>query len=508
MSSDRPYQSQLFTVLHRTVQRAKDQASLLWRNFKVSVTWGAQLALYPFYAVIKASRLVGKQIGQTWRSESFRLSAWTEAVTGGLAVAWIDRTPLPDCDAPIQTVLTALVQRDIAALPAGEADCLIISLAEGTKIQGVASLLSTRRLALVTTGNQTLDILSASQQHELRQRIIYEIACYWRSIRARRLPSSSPVAQLGSRVVTPVIAPVVARVIASLGDRLSLARLSGFQSSAIAKLQPLTPVKIPTLWTDRSESRGELNRVGSIQPAITQTEPTLSNLPEIIQAALQHFFGGAEKSLPERDRWETFAGRNAIETPVLTSVQMNAIAVDPWTIIPDVQPQRPVGIQQPTANAIAIALPAATDLPSLTTLRNWVQSRLRLSSQHWGLGGGSPETRSGKVSTYNPPTTPIAASAIAPVAAPIDRIRTQSVKPVAPTRPKAATADSASNLPTHAASTRVAHAPTWLETPAQSMGYQVSWIERLVLGLDRAIVFLEKLFLMFWNSLQLLRKTR
>jgi hypothetical protein len=76
MSSDRPYQSQLLTSLNRTAQRAKHQAGLLWRNFKVSVTWGAQLALYPFYAVVKASRLMGKQLGQTWRSEGLRLSAW------------------------------------------------------------------------------------------------------------------------------------------------------------------------------------------------------------------------------------------------------------------------------------------------------------------------------------------------------------------------------------------------------------------------------------------------
>ncbi len=492
MSSDRPYQSHLFTALHRTVQRAKDQAGLLWRNFKVSVTWGAQLALYPFYAVVKASRWAGKQLGQTWRSESFRFSAWTEAVTDGLSLTWTDRTPMPASDAPINTVLTALMQRDIAALPAGDADCLMISLAEGTKIQGVASILSTRRLALVTTGNQTLDILSASQQHELRQRIIYEIASYWRSMRSRRLPSSSPVAQLGSRVVK------------SLTSRFSLARLSGFQSTSIAKLQPVTPVKIPTLWTDRpgndrSERGGDLNYVGSDRPEMTTTGQNLRNLPAIIQAALQHFFGGSEKMLPGDDRPATFAGRKAIETPVLTSVQLNAIAVDPWTIIPDAQLPIPVSPHQPTAIAIAIALPPANlpNLPSLSTLKNWIQSRLQnnhlMSPQNWGLGG-------------RPPVAPSQIAAITPIAVtPIARTQPKAT-PIAQAQPKAAA--TATNLPTRAASTRVAHAPTWLETPAQSMGYQVSWIERLVLGLDRAIVFLEKLFLMFWNGLQLIRKSR
>ncbi len=468
MSSDRPYQSQLFTVLNRTVQRAKDQAGLLWRNLKVAVTWGAQLSLYPFYAVVKASQLAGKQLGQTWRSERFRLPAW---ITG-------DRDPLPTPDAPIQTILTALLGRQIAALPAGEADCLMIALAEGTQIQGVASILSTRRLAIVTTTNQTLDILSGPQQHELRQRIIYEMASYWRALRSQRLaPKASPILQ-------------------GLRDRFSIARLSGFQFA-------LAPIQIPTLWSDRAP--------------VTHAAPAAHELSDLIKAALHYFFGGSigqgQISPPRNANITPLpAATHTVAYPVATlnlypvqpSVQLpaqpqikpqpnpiaSAIALDPWLLIPDAQPSRPV-VTQTHPIARTIALPAAPALPSLTTVKNWVQSRL-FANMH----GTSLAPSATKPSTVGPITvrTAVRTTSASPT-------RASSVQPNAPSSTK-------TNLPTRATSTRVAHAPDWLETRATNLGYDLPWFDRLVLGLDRAIVFLEQVFLTFWGWLQVLRKTR
>ncbi|MBW4518318.1 MAG: hypothetical protein KME16_01110 [Scytolyngbya sp. HA4215-MV1] len=50
-------------------------------------------------------------------------------------------------------------------------------------IQGVATLVESRRLVLVTAHNQILDILTAEQQEKLRQRITWEVAGYWRAVR-------------------------------------------------------------------------------------------------------------------------------------------------------------------------------------------------------------------------------------------------------------------------------------------------------------------------------------
>jgi hypothetical protein len=51
----------------------------------------------------------------------------------------------------------------------------------GVRIQGVASLLGSRRLVFITAEQQLLDILTPAQQDTLRQRIIWEVATYWRN---------------------------------------------------------------------------------------------------------------------------------------------------------------------------------------------------------------------------------------------------------------------------------------------------------------------------------------
>ena len=63
------------------------------------------------------------------------------------------------------------------------------SLTQAIAIQGVASSLVHRRLVLIASGNQILDILTVEQQQQLYQRIIFEIAVAL-SVR-RRLGTSS-----------------------------------------------------------------------------------------------------------------------------------------------------------------------------------------------------------------------------------------------------------------------------------------------------------------------------
>ena len=426
MSADRPYQSHLFNLLNRSVQRAKDKAGLLWRNFKVNakvaVLWGAQISLYPIYAVLNASRRVARQVGQQLRAI-------------GRSTQDSSSAPIPDSDAPFLSVLTALVTRQIAILPAGDADCLTIVLAQGTQIQGFASVLSTRRLTIVTTTNETLDILSERQENELRQRIIYEIAIYWRLVRSRRI---NPVSTL-----------------------------------------KVSAVQIPTLWDDRR--------------SLVPSDPSLGfqrDWSSLIQAAWHYFFGGLFDRTGPSQLW----GRSgdgvlvpSAQTNAQTSVQVNAIETDLWA---DSLGPSMVSMNKPivqrydrskrlnfvaktaltlSAAATTTALPPTLDSSPFNTLKHWIQSRL------------------GSASLSIIPSAP------------------QPVIPVLTARPNAFL--SAPSRPSRAATKRIARAPEWLEVPATHLGYDVSWLDRLVLGLDKAIVFLEQLFLTFWAWLQVLRKS-
>lgn len=416
MSADRPYQSHLFNSLNRNVQRLRDKAGLLWRNFKVAVLWGAQLSLYPVYAVLNTSRQVSQQLKEIWHSNRVPRSG-----------------SIPQSDGPLLSVLAALTTRQIATLPAGDADCLTIVLAQGTKIQGFASVLSTRRLTIVTTTSETLDILSERQENELRQRIIYEIASYWRLMRSR---PTNPVSTL--------------------------------QVSA---------VQIPTLWADRSSLSSSGTSLGF--------QRDWSNL---IQAAWHYFFGGLFDGRGQSQFWVRSVDVMSVPSPQINA-QINAIEIDLWadslnpstvlTIQPNVtryDRSKRLSFFAKTALTLSAAATTPTLPPALTfnsspfnTLRHWIQSRL------------------GSASLSIIPSTP------------------QPVIPVLTARPNAFL--SAPSRPSRAAAQRIARAPEWLEVSATHLGYEVSWLDQLVLGLDKAIVFLEQIFLRFWAWLQVVRKS-
>ena len=442
MSADRPYQSHLFNSLNRTVQRAKDKAGMLWRNFKVNaktaVLWGVQMSLYPVYVVLNVSRQVSQQVGQ-------RVSQQLKAIGRSPRSPLTDSALIPDSDAPFLTVLTALTTRQIATLPAGDADCLTIVLAQGTQIQGFASVLSTRRLTIVTTTNEALDILSERQENELRQRIIYEIASYWRLVRSRPL---NPVSSL---------------------------HVSGIKVPA---------VQIPTLWNDRSV----LSSSGSSLGLSSGSQREWSDL---IQAAWHYFFGGLFNSRGRSQFWGRPIEEIAYSAP---SPQISAIEmdrwVDPWTLdSPTVLTIQPIVTRYDRSKRLSVVVKTVLTLPAaepslalppapkfdrspFNTLKNWIQSRL----------------------------------GFAPLS-----IIPSSPKPVIPVlttrQPRPNAFLSAPSRPSRAATKRIARAPEWLDVSATSLGYDVSWLDRMVLGLDRAIVFLEQIFLTFWAWLQVLRKS-
>ena len=472
MSADRPYQSHLFNSLNRNVQRAKDKAGLLWRNWvinaRVAVLWGAQMASYPAYAMLNASRQVSKQVAQIGKQVGERVSQQLRTIGRSTRDPLADSALTPQSDAPLVSVLTALITRQIATLPAGDADCLTIVLAQGTQIQGFASALSTRRLTIVTITNETLDILSERQENELRQRIIYEIASYWRLMRSR--PLSPAVSSL----------KVSSLKVASL---------------KVASLKIFTAVQIPTLWTDRSSLSSSGASLGLQR-----------DWSDLIQAAWYYFFGGLFDGKGRSQFW----GRpvKAIVYSSGPSSQISAAqkdeSVDPWTLnSPTVlmiqsivtrydRPKR-LGVALKASLALPAAEPIADPpiLPTLSfnsspfnTLKNWIQSRLGFSPLATTLSLSNLSYLSNLSHLLN---------------------LSKPVIPVLTTRPNAFL--SAPSRPSRAATKRIARAPEWLDIPATNLGYEVSWLDRMVLALDKAIVFLEQIFLTFWAWLQVLRKS-
>jgi hypothetical protein len=180
--SEGKYQSQVMNFLNRQVQGIKTRGGEVWKKIKIAAVWGAQMALYPIYAIVQASRFALHQFSQA----------------AGTATGSLPNSP-PECDRPIVSILQDLG----VALPAvenceqltgvnrpvlGSAQAKAPNLAEfslgGSAIDltqiaiiGIATDLTSKQLVLVAANGQTI-ILTSTQHHQLTRRILWELAQY------------------------------------------------------------------------------------------------------------------------------------------------------------------------------------------------------------------------------------------------------------------------------------------------------------------------------------------
>ncbi|MGI0493269.1 hypothetical protein ACN4EG_15910 [Alkalinema pantanalense CENA528] len=344
MALDRPYQSQFLNFFSRQTQKLKDRAGVLWRNFKLAAIWGAQLSLYPIYAVFQAFRLVGKQLNAGVRQAALWLTAGVEPSEEPVAT-----------DAAIQTVLSALTQNTIAPAPVGQVDPLLVLLTEGTKIRGVASLVSTQRMVLVAQDNQILDVLTQSQQHQLKRRIIFELALYYRYWRRHQLKTGSALVvrdrsslALPLRLFWQLMAWIQSSPIAVSTNLFQEAKLTGANPPLLQGFKPnLSPAdpaaNALTLSRGVGVMQGNPLRWKTIGAALRtkldalgQGLPQLREVPDLIQAAIRYFFGPRATEQAARTLYP--AARTVASLPGKAPGQPKSFVMveDPWLTTQDV----------------------------------------------------------------------------------------------------------------------------------------------------------------------------
>ena len=175
-----PYQSKLFNFINRQVRQWGDRLGTAGRHLRVSIAWGAQAALYPFYLFFQAGRKAGHQFHQ---SESQSAQSLGHGENSGGSIEKINS------DLPIQEVLSEEIEN--------------INIEDTSiTIRGIASLLDTRSLVLVTSENCSLDILSREQQNALQSSIQQKLSKYAQRLsqaKQEQLPQSrSSLSWLGN----------------------------------------------------------------------------------------------------------------------------------------------------------------------------------------------------------------------------------------------------------------------------------------------------------------------
>jgi hypothetical protein len=238
------YQSRFFNFLNRQSVRLSGRVDRAVRQIKVAATWGVQILLYPAYLLTQVSLSAGRQLSSEAEAGWPKLKEITHKEQEH------EETPY-EADTPIQRVLsevTTLPLRQVSGSAVLQPDLWVednsqvsdghtadngqLTTSSGWEltppqsgseqaiaqrrthevrheIQGVASLLETHSLVLVTIENQILDILTPQQQQKLASKMSWEVANLWRQrrlVQASKLKNSAP--RLSSldqpRVVLPV----------------------------------------------------------------------------------------------------------------------------------------------------------------------------------------------------------------------------------------------------------------------------------------------------------------
>ncbi|MFQ4141991.1 hypothetical protein [Chlorogloeopsis sp. ULAP02] len=179
------YQSRLFNFVHQQSRRWGEGLGRTFRHLQVAATLSLEALMYPFFQLIqKAVESAGKQLDGAQEQSKPQLEAYDSDFHPEIP---------PVADTPILRVLQIVEylqaedvgtrRRDMATrgriIPYSPTSLLLHSPTL-SQIQGIASQLSNRQLVLMTRDNEILDILTPKQQQILEERIITEIANYWR----------------------------------------------------------------------------------------------------------------------------------------------------------------------------------------------------------------------------------------------------------------------------------------------------------------------------------------
>ncbi|YAI82224.1 MAG: hypothetical protein ACQJCO_01060 [cyanobacterium endosymbiont of Rhopalodia sterrenbergii] len=200
-SPSRPYKSKLFNFVNRHSLELRDHLSRVFRHLRVTAEWGTQIFVYPLYLFVQAGRTVRQQFGHTVE----RISLSSEEISS---------LPL-NSDRPLNKVLQKIQpwlasSEFLLGEEVTQTEIAAVNLDRKFTIQGIASVLDSCYLVLVKSNNQTVDLLSPSQQKILQKLIQVETANYWYDRRFKLTQSRATPGLISSFSTNPqnVLPPV------------------------------------------------------------------------------------------------------------------------------------------------------------------------------------------------------------------------------------------------------------------------------------------------------------
>lgn len=177
-----PYQSKILRSVVRQARRWIDQSGVAIRQLKLTASWTAQILLYPVYVGVQTIRLVGAHLKQAIATDLPGLRSTPPASKSPAA----EELPPLTADTPIKQALQTVRGFVLPLAIPSHAELQPIDATEEMPhfprryIRGIATWLNTRSLVLVTNDNQILNLLTQTQQEQLRHCITWNVAHYGR----------------------------------------------------------------------------------------------------------------------------------------------------------------------------------------------------------------------------------------------------------------------------------------------------------------------------------------
>ncbi|MCP6761500.1 MAG: hypothetical protein NHB32_22795 [Fischerella sp. CENA71] len=519
-SSER-YQSRLFNFVHKQSRRWSEGVGRTFRHLQVAANWSLEALAYSVFTLFqKARESAGKQLHATaQQTQNPQLQAnYTD---------FQPETP-PAADIPIQQVLKVveslqLKERNtetgntldtVSASPP-----LPFPASSDLNIQGIASQLCDRQLVLVTLENEILNILTPQQQQKLEERIITEIANYWRQWRLTQAKeeTTNVIAEInrlltkltGSHQENPTPVLPSGNTDQNTGELslLNAKRSLALLDATIAKLE--SNALDPISHTSREliqilQTQLQIFIYGKEQIAASQqTTATIDNsqnpaskIQNLIWAAINFFFG--ERQSQKLDQ----AKSNHQISPGLrinhlkkqldkshkllkTSKMQSNELVDLWLsesdVFGDIQVISKSRDHSNQANHLVSSSPISNSvLPTTQTVRYSLQSLIyRLQSLTLQSKGRLVQKHSQVTNLTSTQT----------------QTTSQKISVAAQTR-------FAISQQQRQQTTEVEAKPDWIETKAKIIGYDKHPLEQILAWLDRIMLWLEETIVRIFKLLQ------
>jgi hypothetical protein len=206
------YQSRVFTFIHKRTDRLKDTCAKGLRHLKVAVVWTGQILLYPIQLLAQATKIFPHQLEPPSTQRSLPQpapdinieQALDLVLEAGYPIAIDERHGVATID-DWSVIDESIWNTGNGMTPTKSQDATYHPHRSGRVrskkpiIRGISSLLSDRQVVLVTTENELLDLLTISQQQEIRRRIGIDIAIGWHQWRASQLAANQSTYQISAR---------------------------------------------------------------------------------------------------------------------------------------------------------------------------------------------------------------------------------------------------------------------------------------------------------------------